>query len=123
MPKVLVVDDDYSFASYTKLLLDTFGYESTLVFEGKKAVAAAKAEKPHVILCDASLPDLNGIEIIKALKADPETAKIPILMCSITRQKSELNEGFSAGALDFIPKPLDRLELKARIDEVLSLKK
>lgn len=119
--KVLIVDDDYSFANFARILLETLQYQTVTCFESTKAVETAKSERPDVILIDESMPGISGTEVIRRLKAEPATAKIPVLLCSITRDRSEISDALSLGALDYIPKPLNLTELQARLAEALSL--
>lgn len=119
--KILVIDDDYSFAAFAKLLIDSGGYEAIISLDSEEGIALAKTENPRAILLDAGMPGVSGCEAIQRLKADPCTRKIPIILCSITQQKSEISQALQLGALHFLPKPLNPGELKARLDEAVAL--
>lgn len=121
--KIMIIDDDFAFANYASLLIESLGLQAVLVHDATKALPLAKDIQPAVILTDASMPGKTGVELIRELKAEPATASIPILLCSITNERSEFQEAFRLGAMDFLPKPLRRDELKARLDEALRPKK
>lgn len=123
MAKVLIVDDDYSFATYAKFLIDSMGYAATVSLDPEKALALAGSEPPDVILMDFSMPGMDGPELVRRLKEDERTRDIPIILCSITRDKRDVQSAFGAGALEFLAKPLNAGELKARIDEALQLRR
>lgn len=119
---ILIVDDNYSFAEYAKMLIENLGHSATICFESDKALETARTEMPDLILVDASMPDVSGLEVIQQLKSDAQTAKIPILLCSMTKERSEVREALTAGAMDFLPKPLNREELRTRISDALGIK-
>ena len=104
--KVLVVDDDITFAEFARELLETLGYRAAICLEGKSALDAALAERPDLILMDYSMPEVNGAEAIRRLKAEPATHNIPIVLCSISDDPREVAEAMSAGADEYLPKPL-----------------
>jgi len=118
-PKVLIVDDEYSFANYAKMILESAGFEVVTLLEGHKARETAASEKPNVILLDMHMRDITGTEAIRDLKADPSTARIPIILCSITKSRSEVQGALDEGAVDFLPKPLKLDELKRGIERAL----
>jgi|CXWL01.1.fsa_nt_gi two-component system cell cycle response regulator DivK len=118
--KVLVIDDDHSFADFAKILLESSGYEAVVSLEGAKALDLAKAHKPDVILMDINMEDVGGLEAIRMLKADSATRSIPIILCSVTSGGLDAAECADYGAADFISKPLRSGDLNSRIQKVLS---
>lgn len=118
-PRVLIIDDDHSFAQFAQYLISMLGYGALIALEGDDGIVAAKKEKPDVVLVDASMRRCSGIDVIRSLKSDPATCAIPIILCSITKTKRQLDQAFAEGAFEFLPKPLDPKELKARLEEAL----
>lgn len=89
---------------------------------GKIALELAKKKKPDLIISDWDMPEMNGIELVKALKALPLTHDIPVIMCSGVMTSSEnLDTALQAGAIDYIRKPIDKPELIARSRSMLKL--
>ena len=80
----------------------------------------AEKKKPDLILLDIMMPDMDGYEVCKALKANPDTAGIPVIFVTGKDQKSEENEGLELGAIGYIMKPVDPSELKIKVAGILS---
>ena len=102
--KILLVEDDtFLLGMYaTKFELD--GFKVMTAGDGEKAVRAALKELPDVILLDIILPKLNGFEVLKQLKQEPTTAKIPIILLTNLSQKDEIEQGLKIGAVDYLIK-------------------
>jgi CheY-like chemotaxis protein len=118
-PKILIVDDDYKFSDFAKMLLESVSYEATICDDAREVVRAAKVIEPHLILMDISMPEMNGIEVTKLLKSDPQTKAIPVILCSITIHRNDMPDLSTCGAALFLQKPLKRDELKASIDQLI----
>lgn len=110
--KIMIVDDDDSFSEVTRLLLEAKGYRTVVANEGRRAAEAAISERPDLILMDLDLRESRGADVIVKLKAHPATARIPVILCSASRDYG--------GAEPFLPKPLKSAELYQRIQQVLS---
>ncbi len=119
-PKILIVDDDLDTLKLVGLLLQRQGYEVTAAHNGVKALLKAKQEQPDLILLDVMMPDMDGYEVAKRLRADASTANIPILMFTAKSQVDDKLSGFEAGADDYITKPAHPAELLARVKRLLS---
>ena len=117
--KILIVDDDYAFGEFAKVLLDFLGYSTVLCSEPLEAEELAEKEKPDLVLMDVSMPGLTGVDLIKRFKARSEIKNVPIVLCSITKNASEVSEAFELGAAEFLRKPLEQERLKACIRRVL----
>lgn len=113
--RVLVADDEsLNRQVLGKILMDQ-GYEVSLAEDGVQALDRVTADKPDVILLDVLMPRLDGFEVCRRLKADPETAPIPILIVTALEERADRIHGVSAGADDFLSKPIDREELVLRV--------
>jgi DNA-binding response OmpR family regulator len=80
MTKILVAEDDKLISSSLCEALKTSGYETIAAFDGEESVAKAKAEKPDLVLLDIMMPKLDGISVLWELKANPDTAKTPVVV-------------------------------------------
>jgi len=111
---ILLVEDDKVQAKVTKDFLESFGYEVILAADGKSAIKSAKTQKVDIIVLDLVLPDINGNEVSRWLKLNPDTKGIPIIMLTVRSSMTEKVAGLVAGADDYLPKPYDEIELNAR---------
>ena len=106
MSEVLIVDDDYAFSSFARRILEDEGLSVAVASSGGEGLAMARASLPALILLDLGLGDTDGFEVLKALKSLPGTAKIPVVICSITKEMKDMRKGLDLGAADVMPKPL-----------------
>lgn len=124
MKKILIVEDE---AGNLKTIIEYLTsesqpYEIISAGNGHLACQIAEAEIPDLIIMDWELPVLNGIEATRQLKINPITSAIPVIMCTgVMMTSSDLQTAFQAGAIDFIRKPIDRIELTARVRSMLML--
>lgn len=121
--KILIVDDDYSFAEFARMLLQSLGYSSVVTLQADMSLAMAVEEKPGLILMDYAMDEMSGVDVIRILKADPRTKDIPIILCSISRSQSEVEKAFEYGAAAFLPKPLSREVLRLTLEKTLGGRK
>jgi DNA-binding response OmpR family regulator len=115
MSRILVVDDDVNTTWLMENVFSKAGYEIHTVNNSEMAVAMALSTNPDLILLDLMMPGIDGIGICKALQAEPFTKNIPILVFSAVGDINSKLEAFSAGAKDYISKPVHIEELKSRI--------
>ncbi len=118
-PTILVVEDDESISSIIKYNLKKAGYMVNLVDNGNDAIDSAKSSPPDLVLLDWMLPGMTGIDVCKALRSQPETMNIPIIMLSAKGEEIDKITGLERGADDYITKPFSPVELSARIKAVL----
>ncbi|MDX2096227.1 MAG: hybrid sensor histidine kinase/response regulator [Leptolyngbyaceae cyanobacterium bins.59] len=122
-PVILVVDDEPTGFAVIRALLKPEGYEFFHVTNGNDAIEQLDTLKPDVILLDVMMPDKDGIETCCEIKANPEWAIIPILMVTALHAKEDLARCLNAGAEDFISKPVNGIELRARVRSMLRVKR
>ena len=115
MTKILVIDDDVNTTWLMDNVFSKVGYEIHQVNSSGVAVHEAMTVKPDLIILDLVMPGVDGIATCQALKANPDTRDIPILMFSAVGDINSKVEAFNAGAKDFITKPVHVEELKSRI--------
>jgi excisionase family DNA binding protein len=119
-PKILVVDDDVSFEKYLRRLLTDWGYIVETCSDGFEAGIWVMKFQPDLLILDLFMPNIDGFQVCRTLKGDPEKANIRILTVSGHPTKANIREAHAAGADAFLPKPLDRQVLHKQIDAVLS---
>lgn len=116
---VLIVDDDAMIRKVTRDMLSSVTESVRAVACGSDAVRVAPQLDPDLILLDVNMPDMDGFEVCEKLRADPRTREVPIIMVTALNDRSSRIRGLEAGADDFISKPYDRLELRARVKTIL----
>jgi len=121
-PKILVADDELKNIKLLQVLLLTKGYEVFTAPDGKKALEIISSQKIDLVLLDVMMPDMNGYEVCKAMKADEKNKFIPVIMVTALQEESEKIMSMEVGADYFLPKPVNSLELFARVRLCLRIK-
>jgi two-component system cell cycle response regulator DivK len=119
MSKILLVEDNEFNRDMLSRRLHRRGFEVVLAEDGETGIAAARSEKPDLILMDMDLPVLDGWEATRRLKADPSLKSIPIIALTAHAMQSDCDRAYQAGCDDFATKPIEFAELIAKIDRVL----
>ena len=118
---ILIVDDDETVRYALAALLRTEQYYLAFAEDGEQALQLAKDLKPDIILLDIMLPGLDGFEVCKRLRENPELSKAPVVMITALDDHPSRMRGFEVGADDFISKPFDWAELRARVRTTIRL--
>lgn len=119
-PSILVIDDDSSIGILTKARLSCHDkYRVVLASNGFDGIKLAN-DNPALIILDWIMPGINGLDVLKKIKSNPNTAHIPVLMLTGKNLIKEIEEAFDAGATDYITKPLDLKKLSAKVNSILS---
>lgn len=112
---VLIVDDEYAGRQTLESVLEGEGYSLEMAENGRQAIEKAKALLPDVILLDVMMPGMTGFEVCERIRNDPQVAEIPIIVLTALDDRESMLNALKAGADDFISKPFDRHELRARL--------
>jgi len=120
---VLVVDDAPANVELLKNLLTREGYVVFTAFNGEQALEMVARERPDLVLMDVVMPKLNGYEVCQRIKQDKATRLTPVVLTTALQQREDRLQGINAGADDFLTKPVDVHELKARVRSLVRLKR
>ncbi len=120
---VLIVDDEPANRFLLEGLLNANGYEVLEAESGRQCLDILNAEKPDLILLDIMMPKMTGIEVLDELNKSQELKRIPVLMVSAKTATTDIQEALDKGAIDYIRKPFDEMELLARIKVGIRLKR
>src|SRR5580765_4418384 len=115
MRRILVIEDEPEMRRNITTLLRYQEYETFEAENGRKGVAAARREKPDLILCDVMMPELDGYGVLAALRADPATAAIPFIFLTAKGEKPDIRTGMNLGADDYLTKPVAKADLLGAI--------
>ena len=118
--RILIVDDDFETLRMVGLMLQHQGYEIIAANSGEQALSMAGAEQPDLIILDIMMPSMDGYEVARQLRANPQTENIPLLMFTAKTQVDDKIAGYNAGADDYLTKPVHPAELIAHIKALLS---
>lgn len=118
--KILIIDDDVDTLRLVGLMLQRQGYQIIAANNGEQGLAHADSDSPDLILLDVMMPQMDGYEVARRLRANPDTANIPILMFTAKTQLDDKVTGFEAGADDYLTKPTHPTELQAHVKALLS---
>ena len=120
MKKILLADDEAAVRRLvTATLADETRYQILEAGDGVEALSMARAEHPALLLLDVNMPEMDGFEVCKALKSDPATRSIVVVMLTAMAQPADRERGLSAGADGFFTKPFSPLALLEKVEEVL----
>jgi DNA-binding response OmpR family regulator len=120
MPQILIVEDDSDIRELMALKLTLEGHEVDIEADGEAGLAAARELMPDLVVLDWMMPKLTGVEVCQALRADPATASLPVIILTAKAQEADVQRGFAAGADDYMSKPFSPPELASRVAAILA---
>ena len=118
-PLVLAADDDEDLLGLVSFRLERAGYTVLLARDGAEALEIALRERPDLALLDVMMPKLDGFELTRRLREEEATSRMPIILLTARSQDADVQQGFDAGADDYIRKPFSPDELRARVQAIL----
>jgi len=117
--KVAVVDDDREVREWIGASLLKQGYEVKVAANGLRLVSTLHVDRPDLILLDVMMSWIDGFELCRSIKANPEFRDIPVVFMSGKTSAADVERGFACGAVDYFPKPLDMERLLHRVSELI----
>ena len=109
--KVLVCDDERHIVRLIQVNLERQGYTVVTAFDGKEGLEKIRSEKPNLCVLDVMMPYMDGFEVLKALRREPETENLPVIMLTAKAQDKDVFEGYHYGADMYLTKPFNPMEL------------
>ena len=119
---ILVVDDNPQNLELLQAYLEDLGCTAIAAVDGPEALEAVAKQNPDLILLDIMMPRMSGFEVCRRLKADPETADIPVVMVTALNELGDIERAVAAGTDDFLSKPINKLELLTRVRSLLRVR-
>lgn len=119
---VLVVDDVPTNLKVVGNILDRAGYDTTFATSGQQALERVKVSKPDLILLDLMMPGMNGLQVCEILQMEPDYANLPIVFLTASHEREHLIQAFEHGAVDYVTKPFNPVELLGRVKNHLKFK-
>ena len=121
-PVVLVVDDNQSNRELLEAYLEDVDCRAIPARDGLEALKIIAKNPPDLVLLDVMMPKMSGFEVCKKIKNDPKTNDIPVIMVTALNEFGDIERGLDCGTDDFLSKPVNKLELLARVRTMLKLK-
>ena len=118
-PVILAADDDPDVRALVAFRLERSGYTVLQAADGEEALALALEHTPDLAVLDVMMPKMDGFEVVRRLRAEEATKRMPIIMLTARAQDSDVEEGFESGADDYLRKPFSPQELRARVQAIL----
>jgi phosphate regulon transcriptional regulator PhoB len=119
MSKIMIVDDEQDIVELLSYNLEKEGFSIVKAYDGEAALGLVRSEKPDLMILDLMLPKMNGLDVCKSIRRNPETATLPIIMLTAKGDEIDKIIGLEVGADDYITKPFSIKELIARVRAVL----
>jgi CheY-like chemotaxis protein len=119
-PLVLVADDNADILGLVTAVLERSGYEVVTVSDGAQALASVEERKPDLAVLDITMPDIDGLEVLRRLRADTRTSGLPVILLSAQAQEADVDRGFATGASAYLKKPFSPRQLTERVADLLS---
>jgi len=120
--KILIADDNLTNVELLEAYLDGLDYEIAVATDGRETLAKVAEFQPDLILLDIMMPKLSGFEVCKTLKRDPTARQIMVLMVTALNELGDIERAVAAGCDDFLSKPINKLELIKRVENLLKLR-
>lgn len=121
-PRILIADDEETSAHVLRLYLMRHGYDARVVYGGQRALEEARHYRPHLMIVDFLMPDINGLEVTMRLRSDPQQDYIPVIMITAQDEERKRLQSMLSGADDYLAKPVNDLELLVRVQALLRTK-
>lgn len=117
--KILIVEDEESLLKLESILLSSKGYDVTGVMDGKSALREIAMSRPDLVVLDIMLPEMDGFEVCRQIKENPDTSAIPVVMLTAKKNSQDYARGMQVGADAYITKPFKSVKVVETIEELL----
>jgi len=117
--RILFVDDEEQIRKLLSTWLTRHGYDVSVANDGWEALKAIRAKAPDLVITDVNMPNMNGLELTRRMRADHRTARIPVIMLSARKQADDVLSGYAEGADEYVPKPVEMAVLEAKIEVLI----
>jgi len=121
-PKILIADDNIQNVELLEAYLSELDCDVETAHDGQETLAKVREDPPDLILLDIMMPRISGFEVCRKLKSDPQTQQIQILMVTALNEPGDIERAVEAGTDDFLPKPVNKLELLTRVRSLLRVR-
>ncbi len=121
MKKLLIADDEVGVRTLVRMTLEEEAFEILEATDGAEALSLAHLHKPDLLLLDVMMPEISGYDVCRALKDNPDTAGITVVLLTAKTQPWDRDAGFDAGADEYFTKPFSPVALLRKVDEVTSV--
>ena len=119
MARILIVEDSADIAELVRHYLERAGHDATVVASGRDALTRVRQAPPDLVVLDVMLPGMDGLQVCQALRAEPSTTRVPVLMLTARGEEADRVRGLELGADDYVTKPFSPKELVARVAALL----
>jgi CheY-like chemotaxis protein len=120
MPKLLIVDDEVATVDMLSTYLKLLGHEPIGAYNGTDGLVLVEVEKPELLILDLMMPDIDGFEVCKRIRAHAQFGKLPVIVISARADKAAIEKALSAGANVYLTKPVDLSKLSREIKQLLA---
>lgn len=116
---VIIVEDEPDAAEMFAEMMRVTGYKVIKVYSSTPAIGVISAEKPDIVILDIMMPDISGLEVLRYIRRDPATAKLPVILVTAKSMPSDIQIGMDAGASHYLTKPVSFLDLKEAVESLV----
>ena len=117
---VLIADDDEDILALVRATIERSGHEVMAVGDGAAALSAMAERRPDLAVLDIAMPELDGLEVLRRLRAEEGTRNLPVILLTAQAQAADVERGFATGASAYVRKPFSPRDLATRVDELLA---
>ncbi|MDX1933287.1 MAG: response regulator [Capsulimonadales bacterium] len=122
MPRILAVDDEPNIMRLICVTLERRGYQVESAATGTQALDRIRKNRPDLLVSDVMMPEMDGFELVRTLRSDPDLTDLPIIMLTARGQDKDIMEGFRRGADMYLTKPFNPVELLSFVDRLLAVR-
>lgn len=119
--KILIVEDDHPLADLMKMNFPKEQFNAACCYSGEEALKEIKKNRPELIILDVVMPKMDGWELLRKIKSDPESSSIPVIMCTAKDNVGDVEKSFHYGAQAFVIKPVIFKKLIKKVEAILDM--